>query len=276
MNQRQVKIAWFGKHFGEEPPLVGSRSQGAGGIFFAGCNLRCVFCQNYQISQNNLGRYYTVPELAGIMLKLAEDGAVNIDLVTPTIWAEPIKEAVALARRKGLHLPIVWNSNAYETTDLIKSLRGLVDIYLPDFKYSDDRLAYQYSHAKNYSSFASATIATMLSEVGAPKFDKSGLMTSGLIVRHLILPNHIDNSFGVLDILAGISKKIFISLMSQYYPLQNAVHYPEINRRITQDEFDAVQNYQLGLGLENGWYQELRDSQSFIPDFTKAKPFGSI
>ncbi len=273
MKQRQVKIAWFGQHFGEEPPLVGSREQGAGGIFFAGCNLRCVFCQNYQISQSNLGRYYNIPELAEIMLRLADEGAVNIDLVTPTIWAEPIKEAIAMARHQGLRLPVVWNSNAYESTELIKSLRGLVDIYLPDFKYSDDRLAYKYSHAKDYSIWATAAIATMWSEVGPPKFDRAGLMTRGLIVRHLILPNAVDNSLGVLDILARIDPSIFISLMTQYYPLQNAPHYPEINRRITAEEFNAVQDYQLKLGLNNGWYQELEDTRCFIPDFTQARPF---
>ncbi|NMB47958.1 radical SAM protein [Candidatus Kuenenbacteria bacterium] len=276
MADKKIKIAWFGRHFGEEPPLIGSREEGAGGIFFAGCNLRCVFCQNYQISQQSLGRYYSISELADIMLRLEAEGAVNIDLVTPTIWAEPIIAAIPLARRQGLKIPIVWNSNAYETVDLIKSLRGLVDIFLPDFKYSDDRLAYKYSQVKNYSTTAAYAIAAMLENVGHPRFDRFGLMSAGLVVRHLVLPGNLENSFGVLDSIAQIDQRIFVSLMAQYYPLRHAFSYPELNRRLSKKEFDTVQNYQLQLGLENGWYQELTSAKMLIPDFTKPEPFGMI
>jgi len=276
MVDKKIKIAWFGRHFGEEPPLVGDRHRGAGGIFFAGCNLRCVFCQNYQISQQNKGSYYSLSELADIMLMLERQGAVNIDLVTPTIWIELVRSAIILARRRGLKLPIVWNSNGYETVDQIKSLQGLIDIYLPDFKYSDDQLAYKYSRIKNYSLTASFAVASMLSVVGHPHFSPSGLMTSGLIVRHMILPGAVENSLGVLDLLAKIDPRIFISLMAQYYPLHQAFGYPEINRPITQEEFDLVQKHQLTLGLTNGWYQELSSTKTLIPDFTKDEPFGSL
>lgn len=274
MAEQKVKIAWFGRHFGEEPPLTGSRQEGAGGIFFTGCNLRCAFCQNYQISQQNIGSYYSVSELADIMLGLERAGAVNIDLVTPTLWAEPIIAAVNLARRRGLRLPIIWNSNGYETVDLIKSLRGVIDIFLPDFKYSDDQLAYKYSHVKDYTATASFAIAAMLAAVGHPRFAKNGLITSGLIVRHMILPNHLENSLGVLDILARLDRQIFVSLMAQYYPLHHALTDPAMNRQITRAEFDLVQKHQLALGLQNGWYQELTSAKMLLPDFTKPEPFG--
>lgn len=143
-----VKIAWFGRHFGEEPPLAGKG--GAGAIFFAGCNLKCVYCQNYQISRGNSGKKYSLEDLADIMLGLQRQGAANIDLVSPTIWARQIKQAVILAKNAGLALPIVWNSNAYESAEMIRGLKGLVDVYLPDFKYSDDGLALKYSGVKNY------------------------------------------------------------------------------------------------------------------------------
>lgn len=269
MAAQKVKIAWYGKHFGEEPPLVGDESRGAGGVFFSGCNLRCAFCQNYQISQEGVGSEYSVEDLSKIVLDLQAQGAINIDLVTPTIWWKQIKEAILLARRQGLKIPIVWNSNAYENADILKEMRGLVDIYLPDFKYADDELAFKYSGIRKYSEVANKALAEMLSQVGNFNPDKN----RGVIVRHLILPGNLENSFAVLKNLSKINKNIFISLMSQYFPVHRANEFPEINRPLTDKEFDLVYDKLLDLGFQNGWIQDKDSQQLLIPDFTKSNPF---
>ncbi|MDP2934156.1 MAG: radical SAM protein, partial [bacterium] len=174
-----VKIAWFGKHFGEEPPLIGGgvypeRKRGAGTIFFSGCNLRCVYCQNFQISQQGVGKNYSIEELVDIMIKLQNDGAVNIDLVTPTIWAKQIKQAIIGAKERGLKIPVIWNSNGYDGAELIRKMKRLVDTYLPDFKYSDNDLAFKYSGIKNYVEKTEETIKEMINQVGV----------ENVIVRH--------------------------------------------------------------------------------------------
>lgn len=267
-----VKIAWFGKHFGEEPPLVGNK--GAGTIFFTGCNLRCVYCQNYQTSQENLGRKYSITELVGLMLKLQNQGALNIDLVSPTIWTGQIKQAIVEAKNLGLTLPIVWNSNAYESREIIKGLEGLVDIYLPDFKYGDDNLALKYSGIKNYVAKARESIREMLDQVGNLKLSKQGMAERGLMVRHLVLPGQIENSLSALEFIRGINKNIHVNLMSQYEPIFKARDFSEINRNVKQEEFEKVFNYLLELELHNGWVQELKSNAVFLPDFTKENPFG--
>jgi putative pyruvate formate lyase activating enzyme len=271
MNNK-VKIAWYGKHFGEEPPLTGDKTQGAGTIFFTGCNSRCVFCQNYQISQEGVGKEYTLQKLVEIMLDLQENGAINIDLVSPTIWWCIIKKALILAKKQSLTIPIVWNSNGYESLKIITEMKGLVDIYLPDFKYSDDTVAMKYSGLKNYFKTAQKAIEEMWKQVGELKIF-NGLAKSGLIVRHLILPNHIENSFGVLKALSEIDLKIHISLMSQYYPMHKAKSFPEINRPINPHEFEKVYNYMIDLGFENGWIQDMESQKVLIPDFNKKNPF---
>lgn len=270
MNNK-IKIAWFGKHFGEEPPLIGNENQGAGGIFFTGCNLKCCFCQNYQISQENLGEYCSIENLANIMIDLQKQNCVCIDLVSPTIWYKQIKESILIAKEKGLNIPIVWNSNGYEDVKIIKEMNGLIDIYLPDFKYSDNDVALKYSKINNYKEKAINAIKEMYDQVGA--YDIYNLKNKGLIVRHLILSNNTENSFGVLDEILKIDKNIPISLMSQYSPIYNAKNFEEINRKLIQEEFDKVFNYQLDIGLENGWHQELDSSDCFVPDFKKENPF---
>lgn len=265
-----VKIGWYGKHFGEEPPLTLDR--GAGGIFFSGCNMRCVFCQNYQISQDIIGKNYSIDELSKIMIDLQDTGALNIDLVSPTIWYKQIKESILIAKENGLHIPIIWNSNGYENINIIKELSGLIDIYLPDFKYADNDVALKYSKIKNYEEIAIEAIKEMYNQVGLLKI-KNDTAISGIIIRHLILPNNIKNSFLVLDEISKINKNIHVSLMSQYNPLYKASDFPEINRKINQEEFDKVYNYQLDIGIENGWHQELDSSDNFVPDFKKEKPF---
>lgn len=266
-----VKIAWSGLHFGEEPPLVGAK--GAGTIFFTGCNLRCVYCQNYQISQENLGKRYSVAELAGIMLELQNQGALNIDLVSPTIWVNQIKIAIGLARTQGLKLPIVWNSNIYESAAMIKELRGLVDIYLPDFKYGDDDLALKYSGVRNYAATAKAAIREMFNQVGNSRLSKHGIAEKGVMVRHLILPGCVSSSLKVLKYLKEIDQNICVNLMSQYEPVYKAKDFPEINRNLEPAEYKKVLDYLLELKLDNGYIQELKSHAVFLPDFTKANPF---
>lgn len=268
----KVRVAWYGKHFGEEPPLVGGEKQGAGGIFFSGCNLRCVFCQNKQISQENLGKYYTIDELAQIMLDLQNQGVVNIDLVTPTIWWSEIKQAIILAREKGLHIPIVWNSNGYESIEILKELDGLVDIYLPDFKYSDDDLAWEYSGVKKYRELAVAAIKEMYRQVGL-FVENGGVGGSGLIVRHLVLPDAVENSFGILKEVAKIDPQIHIALMNQYTPLYGGKDIVKINRTVSGEEFAAVYDKLLELGFTHGWVQDAESQGVMVPDFGKDNPF---
>lgn len=263
MNNNKVKIAWYGKHFGEEPPLIGYKDQGAGGIFFTGCHLQCVFCQNYQISQEDLGREYTVDELARIMLSLQESGAVNIDLVTPTIWWKAIKQAVLIARKNGLYLPIIWNSNGYEAVEVLRQMDGVVDVYLPDFKYSDDSLGFKYSGIKKYSVVAEKALREMLRQVGEDK----------IIVRHLILPGHLDNTLGVLKKIAEINNQVSVSLMNQYNPLYRANEFENISRMVSKEEFNQAYEYLLDLGFERGWVQDGESRQIFNPDFRKNNPF---
>jgi len=265
-----IKIAWFGKHFGEEPPLVGTA--GAGTIFFTGCNLRCVFCQNYQISQQGIGKEYTVEEVANIMIKLQNDGAVCIDLVTPTIWYKQIREAIVIAKDNGLKLPIVWNSNGYESVEIVKEMKGFVDIYLPDFKYSDDELAFRYSGIKKYRDTARHAIQEMYNQVGLLQ-EENGIATKGLIVRHLVLPHAVENSFGVLDDIADMSTDVHISLMNQYLPMHNAHEFSELRDMVSEEDFERVHQYMLGKGFTKGWVQGEKSQECLVPDFTKKNPF---
>lgn len=272
----KIKIGWHGKHFGEEPPLVGDKNQGAGGIFFSNCNLHCVFCQNVQISHQGIGKDYSTEDLAKIMLDLQNQGVVNIDLVTPTIWFRQIKEAALIARAQGLSIPLMWNSNAFEPKDLIHSMDGVVDIYVPDFKYSDDNLAYRYSGIRNYSTAAKIAIKEMIWQVGNFKTNNFGIGERGVIVRHMVLPNNIQNSIGVLDALAEIDINLHISLMRQYYPLNDLTKYPELTREVNDEEWNKVYNHMLDLGFINGWAQDKDSAPMMIPDFTKDKPFDSL
>jgi len=268
---KTVKIAWWGLHFGEEPPFVGNK--GAGTIFFTGCNLRCVYCQNYQISQQGIGRNYSLEELTKIMLQLQEMGVLNIDLVSPTIWSEQIKEAIIGAKKQGLHIPIIWNSNSYEDVFMLKELEGLINIYLPDFKYGDNGLGFKYSGIKNYVEKAKTAIKEMLRQVGNLKLSKDEIAQKGVLVRHLILPNNIENSLKTLKYLKEIDGNLSISLMSQYESTNKAKDFSEINRNITQEEFKKVFDCFKELGFKNGWVQEMGSNAILVPDFTKDDPF---
>ncbi|MFA5854683.1 MAG: radical SAM protein [Candidatus Gracilibacteria bacterium] len=290
-----VKIAYIGKHFGEEPPLIGmGGAGGAGGIFFTGCNLKCVFCQNYQISQEGMGKDYSTEELAEEMLRLQADGAANIDLVTPTIWYKQIKKAIDLARGGGadgqgvLKIPIVWNSNGYEKVEILKEMEGYVDIYLPDFKYGLAEVGLKYSGVPEYPRVAKEAIKEMLRQLGNLQVgadsvgsDADGLATRGVLVRHMVLPGHTQNSKEALRILAEIAdesgvprEEFYVSLMNQYYPLHKAADFPEINRTVTAEEFDDVFDELVRLGFENGFVQDEESRTILIPDFRKEEPFG--
>lgn len=271
--QKNIQIAWFGKHFGEEPPLTGNHKQGSGAIFFSGCNLRCAFCQNYQISREGMGKNHPVDELSRMMISLQNDGAVNINLVTPTIWQKQIKEAIILAKDRGLKLPIVWNSNGYESISALKKMEGLVNIYLPDFKYGDDEAGFKYSGIKSYSATALPAIKEMLRQVGYLKISRNGIAQKGLIVRHLILPSNMENSIATLKILASIDKNIHLSLMRQYFPLPANGKYPELNKFVSEEEFKKICNCAKELGFKNGWVQEGECEKIFLPDFKKDNPF---
>lgn len=275
-----MQIAWIGKHFGEEPPLIGNKKQGAGGIFFAGCNLKCVYCQNFQISQEfeklpkDKVREYSPKELADEFLNLQSLGAVNIDLVSPTIWWKEILATINIAKENGLTIPVVWNSNGYENVEILQKFQGLVDIYLPDFKYSNDSLAFKYSGIPNYRQKTIDAISEMLRQVGYLTFDENGVARKGLVIRHLILPNHVENSAQVLeDIRQNFGKNVHVSIMSQFNPLFHSSDFPKLSRSVSMEEFNLVYEKLEDLGLENGWVQNIESRELFIPDFNLENPF---
>jgi len=268
-------IAWSGKHFGEEPPISGTR--GSGAIFFSGCNLHCIFCQNYQISQLGVGKnIYTPEQLALLMLGLEERKVHNINLVSPTIWSKEIITGLKIAKEKGLHIPVVYNTNAYDNVDILKQFKGLIDIYLPDFKYADNNLALRLSGVSNYTKEAAAAIEEMLAQVGDLALDAEGIATRGVLVRHLILPGHIDNSLESLKIIRKFSPNIHLSLMTQYNPAFKAERDNDLKRIITQNEAKAVISEMNKLKFADGWYQPIEEGAAAYlnPDFTKENPFG--
>jgi putative pyruvate formate lyase activating enzyme len=269
-----IQVAHIGLHFGEEPPISGT--QGSGTVFFAGCNLRCVFCQNYQISQEFQSLHcttMTAEELADEMIHLQQMGAHNINFVSPSHMILHMAEAIEKARKKGFSLPVVYNSNGYDSVEMLQRIRGLVDIYLPDIKYMDNELARKYSSAPHYAEIIPGVLREMLAQVGNLNVDGDGLAKQGILVRHLVLPGMMDNSRKCLDILAGISQDIHVSLMSQYSPEFKAVNYPEINRTLAKNEYDEIVDYAWDLGLENVFIQEVESQGQVLPDFKKETPF---
>ena len=269
-----IQVSHIGLHFGEEPPISGTK--GSGTIFFAGCNLRCVFCQNYQISQEfqqGHTRTLTVNELASEMLRLQHVGAHNINFVSPSHVIFQMAEAIKLAKGKGLVIPVVYNSNGYDSVEALRQIRGLVDIYLPDIKYLENGLGKQLSAVRDYAGIIPAVLSEMLDQVGHLKMNEEGIALRGLLVRHLILPGCLENSRKCLRFLADLSPDIFVSIMSQYSPQHRASRYPRINRTLTQAEYDAITDYALDLGLENAFIQELDSQAHCVPDFAQDNPF---
>lgn len=264
---KDLTVARAALHFWEEPIISGEK--GSGTVFFSGCNLKCVFCQNFQISTNNFGKKITTERLSEIFLELQSQGANNINLVTPTHFISQIIEAITLAKAKGLKLPIVYNSSGYEKVETIKLLKGYIDIYLPDFKYFDDRYAIKYSKCPNYFEYASKSIAEMISQTGKPVFNSEGLLVKGTIVRHMMLPGLLEDSKKIIHYLVeNYNDDIFISIMNQYTPTNNIQKYPEINCTVSNEEYDSLIDYAIDMGIKNGFMQEGETQKtSFIPEF---------
>ena len=261
----KIKIALYSIHNFEEPCISGEK--GSGTIFFSNCNMNCIFCQNYEISQLGRGKEITIEELANVMIKQQERNVQNINLVTPTSYALHIVEAIKIARKKGLEIPIVYNTNGYESVETLKLLEGYVDIYLPDLKYYYDDLAEKYSKVDNYFEIATKAIQEMYRQVGTPVLDENGVMKKGLMIRHLILPNEVQNSKKVLKwIKENIDSNVYVSIMAQYFPTYKAKEIPEIARKITKEEYEKVENYLYELDLENGYIQELGEhEEEYVP-----------
>ena len=260
----KIKIGGYHLHMWEEPIL--SSDKGSGTIFFSYCNLGCIYCQNYQISHICKGEEIRIERFSNICLELQEMGANNINLVTPTHYIPLIKEGLILAKKKGLTIPIVYNTSGYEKVSSLKSLEGLIDIYLPDFKYYDNNLG-KYSNVSNYYDIATKAIEEMYRQVGKPKYNNE-LLIKGLIVRHLVLPGHIEDSKKIIKYLyTKYHDNIILSIMNQYTPIKE-LKYKELNRRVTMQEYNELIDYAYDLGVRNCFTQEEESqSESFIPKF---------
>lgn len=267
-----IKVASHTLHFGEEPMLVGNN--GSGTVFFSNCNLSCVFCQNHQISSEGIGEIIDLDKLASYFLDLEREGANNINLVSATHVIYPVLKALKIALLNGLNLPIVYNTNGYDTNELLDCLNGIIDIYLPDLKYFNNEKAIKYSRAENYFDVAINAITIMKNQVGDLIIDENDIAKSGIIIRHLVLPNNESDSY---DILIELKERGFlnsyISLMSQYSPEFMAKDYDNINRKLYVKEYNEVLNFALDLGFENILGQEMESSDNYLPDFRKDKPF---
>jgi len=263
----KVKIALTSLHHFEEPCISGK--DGSGTIFFSNCNLSCVYCQNHKISQEGTGREISIEELAESFIIQQNKHAENINLVTPTMYVPQIIEAIKLARKYGLKIPIIYNTNSYENIETIKMLKGYVDVYLPDLKYYNNSLSKKYSKVDNYFEVATKAILEMYYQVGLPKFDENGMIKSGVIIRHLILPNHLENTKNILMwIKENMPRRTYVSIMSQYFPTHKASEYPEISRKLNEEEYTEISKFLEEIHLENGYFQELEDNEEqYVPNF---------
>lgn len=263
----ELMVARASLHFWEEPCISGK--EGSGTVFFSGCGLGCIYCQNRNISNGLAGKAITIERLAEIFLELQDKGANNINLVTPSHFVPHIIEALNISRKKGLIIPVVYNSGGYEKTETLKLLEGYVDIYLPDLKYMSDEPAMKYSNCKNYFTVAKAAIDEMVKQVKEAVFDERGIMQKGVIVRHLTLPGYLEDSKRIVKYLYDTyGDKIFISIMNQYTPMTKNTAYPELNRKVTEEEYEELVNYAVEIGVENGFIQEGETAlESFIPEF---------
>ncbi|MGG7060049.1 radical SAM protein [Clostridium nigeriense] len=263
----KIRVARAALHYWEEPCISGDI--GSGTVFFSYCTLKCVFCQNYNISQCSWGKEITIERLAEVFIELQDKGALNINLVTPTHYVPQIIEAIKIAKENGLRLPIVYNSSGYEKVETIKLLRGYIDVYLPDMKYFDTKYSSKYSKAKDYFSYAKDAINEMVNQVEEVKFDENGIIQKGVIIRHLMLPGLLFDSKKIIDyIYDTYGNKVYISIMNQYTPLEHVKDYPELNRPLNQKHYESLIDYALNLGVQNGFIQEEgTDKESFIPLF---------
>lgn len=263
---RMAKVAKAMLHMWEEPCISGKK--GSGAVFFSDCSMSCVFCQNFEISQRHNGKEVSVEHLADIYLSLQKKGADNINLVSPTHYMPQAAEAVLLARGRGLHIPVLYNTNGFENTDTLKLLEGIIDIYLPDLKYFSDGYAVRYSNAKGYFGYASSAILEMYRQTG-PNIFAGGMLKKGIIIRHLLLPGLLSDSKRIIDwICANLPHDIYVSLMCQYVPMYNAKKYPEINKKVARKSYQRLADYFLSVGLKNGYIQEYDSAKTiYTPDF---------
>lgn len=260
-----VKVALVSIHKFEEPCISGKN--GSGTVFFSNCNLSCDFCQNYEISQQGIGKEISIERLSEIFIEQQERGANNINLVSPTSYAVQIIEAIKIAKSKGLKIPIIYNTNGYENIETIKMLNGYIDIYLPDLKYAENELAKKYSKIENYFEIATEAIKEMNKQVGRNEYDENGIIKKGIIIRHLILPNHTENTKKVLKwVSENMPRDITISIMAQYFPTYKAKNIKDINRKITKYEYKKIENYLYSLDLQNGYIQEIgKNEEEYVP-----------
>ena len=263
----KVKVARAELHPWEEPPI--SFKNGSGTVFFSHCNLKCVFCQNHEISQDFKGLEISIERLAEIFLELQEKGAENINLVTPTHYAVQIIEALKIAKEKGLSIPILYNTNGYDSLETIKLLDGYIDVYLPDFKYFKDDYAIKYSKIKNYKDNLIPILDEMFRQVGSPKFSEEGKLLKGMIIRHLMLPGLLFDSKKVIDtIFSKFGDDVYISIMNQYTPMNKSCDYPEINKPLNPKHYESLIDYAASLGVRNAFIQESgTNSKAYVPSF---------
>lgn len=265
-SKNKIRIAYADMYKYEEP-IIESTNKKSGAIFFSGCNMKCIFCQNYDISTLNIGKEISIEKLKNIMLKLQEKNALNINLVTPTIYVPSIKKAIKKAKKEGLKIPIIYNTSSYENIKTIEMLNNDIDIYLPDLKYYDDNLSQKYSNTKNYFYHATKAIDEMYKQVGKPII-KNNVMEKGVIVRHLLLPGHLEDSKKIIKYLYDTYKdNIYISIMNQYTPIKK-LKYENLNKTVSKKEYDELINYAIKLGVKNAFIQ-IGETQkkSFIPNF---------
>ncbi len=261
-------------HYGEEPVLVGSKEfnneNGVGNIFFGNCNLRCVYCQNYEISQNHraeIKNEVSIERLAEMMLELQEKNVNAIGFVSPTHFVPQIVKAVETAAAAGLNRPLIYNTNSYDSVEVLKLLDGIIDIYLPDLKYSEDEYGYKYSKIKNYVQHSREAIQEMYKQVGSELLIENGLLKRGLLIRHLILPNDIAGSYDTLKFISELDNRINLSVMSQYYPVHKALSTDLLSRNIREREYEKVLEYLEEFKLENGFFQQFESENYYRPDF---------
>ena len=261
----KIKIALISTHNYEEPCI--SKIHGSGTVFFSNCNLSCIYCQNYEISQLGRGKEITIDELSNIFISQQEKGVNNINLVTPTMYVYQIIEAIKIARKNGLKIPIIYNTNGYENVETIKALKGYIDVYLPDLKYYSEEMSKKYSRIDKYFEYATKAIKEMYNQVGTAKFDENGIIQKGVIIRHLVLPNHIQNSKHILKwIKENMPNDIYVSIMAQYFPTYKAKEDKYINRKLNKKEYKEIENFLYTLDLSNGYIQELGEhEEEYVP-----------
>lgn len=261
----KIKIGLYSIHHFEEPCISGKH--GSGTVFFSNCNLNCVYCQNYEISQQGKGKEISIEELANIFIEQQNRQAENINLVTPTSYTLQIIEAIKIAKKQGLKIPIIYNTNGYENVETLKLLEAYIDVYLPDLKYYYNAIGRKYSKVDHYFEFATKAIQEMYRQVGSPKFNNKGMIQKGVMIRHLVLPNNIENSKKILKWLReNIDKQVYIDIMAQYFPIYKAKEMKDLNRKLTKEEYQEIENYVFDLDIKNGYMQELGEhEEEYVP-----------